>query len=310
MKRDKENGMNWWQRNTEPLRRRIINFLGFHLTKPLRSYEVRIPNDMAALKANLVPGDIVLVEGDQRISQVIRYLTQSSWSHAAMYIGDELRRFQPEAAARYDEEFGSESRHLVIEALENGVVCSPISKYSRYNIRVCRPRGLQKEHLEQIVREVSGQLGIPYNMRHILDLGRYLFPVSLIPRRYRRAALRYGGELTEVICTTMLARAFGRVGYPIVPRVTLNEMTAELPTGWLARLRRPRTAGYRALYEKENPAMITPRDFDLSPYFDIVKFNHATATSFDYRRIEWAEGAPVVTPAPTETTEPETQVAA
>jgi len=41
------------------------------------------------------------------------------------------------------------------------------------------------------------------------------------------------------------------------------------------------------------PALITPRDFDLSPYFEIVKFNHLALGKFDYRRIEWAsDGEP------------------
>ena len=33
------------------------------------------------------PGDILLVEGNQRVSSAIKYLTQSTWSHAAFYLG-------------------------------------------------------------------------------------------------------------------------------------------------------------------------------------------------------------------------------
>jgi hypothetical protein len=279
--------MSWSDRVLEPLRRRVIAFLARLLAQPLRTYEQRIPNDVAALKAQLRPGDVILVEGDQRISQVIRYLTQSSWSHSAMYIGDELRRLRPDLAESLVAEHGAEASFLVIEALETGVTCAPITKYTRHNIRVCRPRGLRREDVEQILHELVGQLGKPYNVRHVLDLARYLFPVSLIPRRYRRAALRHGGELTEVICSTMLARALAQVGFPILPRVTLDEVPA---TGsWLRRLARRPPSSYRALYQKEDPALITPRDFDLSPYFDIVKFNHATAGRFDYRRITWAD---------------------
>lgn len=298
----------------EPLRKRIISFLGQQLAQPLRTYEQRIPNDVAALKGQLRPGDVILVEGDQRVSQVIRYLTQSSWSHSAMYIGDELRRLRPDLAETFVAEHGAEASHLVIEALESGVSCAPITKYTRHNIRVCRPRGLRREDVEQVLHELAGQLGKPYNVRHILDLARYFFPVSLIPRRYRRAALRHGGELTEVICSTMLARALAGVGFPIVPRVTLDEVQ---PTGsWLRRLTRQTTPSYRALYQKEDPALITPRDFDLSPYFDIVKFNHATAGRFDYRRITWADpqggalpDAAATATSPDTPNEPETSAA-
>ena len=74
------------------MRRRVVAVLQRHLTKPLRSYEQRIPNSLANLKEQLRTGDVILVEGDQRVSQVIRYLTQSSWSHSALYVGDDVRK--------------------------------------------------------------------------------------------------------------------------------------------------------------------------------------------------------------------------
>jgi hypothetical protein len=276
-----------WQLRSA-MRRRVVAVLQRHLTKPLRSYEQRIPNSLANLKEQLRPGDVVLVEGDQRVSQVIRYLTQSSWSHSALYVGDELRRFKPELAESVLAKYGVEARHLLIEAtVEDGVSCVPVAKYVKYNLRVCRPCGLRRADLDRILAEVASQLGRGYNVRHIFELGRYFFPVSLIPRRFRRAALAYGGETTRrVICTTMLARAFAHVGYPIVPRVTLNEVAT--PHTWLGRLVGRNGNSVHALYSKENPALITPRDFDLSPYFEIVKFNHLALGRFDYRRIEWA----------------------
>ena len=66
-------------------RRKVINEAAKLLMKPLGNYVVRVPNDLTVLKATLAKGDVLLVEGDQRISQVIRYLTQSSWSHCALY---------------------------------------------------------------------------------------------------------------------------------------------------------------------------------------------------------------------------------
>jgi hypothetical protein len=273
------------------MRRRVVAVLRRHLTKPLRSYEQRIPNSLPNLKLHLRPGDVILVEGDQRVSQVIRYLTQSSWSHSALYIGDELRRFKPALADALLAEHGDEARCLVLEAtVEHGVACAPVAKYINYNMRVCRPRGLRRQDLDHVLEEVTGQIGRGYNVRHIFELGRYFFPVGLIPRRFRRAALTYGGETTRrVICTTMLARAFARVGYPIVPRVTLDEVPA--PHTWLGRLVGRNGHSVRALYRKEDPALITPRDFDLSPYFEIVKFNHLAGGKFDYRRIEWTNDA-------------------
>ena len=270
-------------------RRRVIDVLTKLLTKPLRSYEQRIPNNLKNLKEHLRVGDVVLVEGDQRISQVIRYLTQSSWSHSALYIGDELRRFKPGLADALVGEHGDEARHMVIEAVEGeGVVCSPIAKYVRHNLRVCRPRSLRREDLDRVLLQVVGQLGVPYSVRHVFDLARYFFPVSLIPGRFRRAALEYGGQSRKVICSTLLAHAFAHVGYPIVPRVTIDEV--EHNGSWLHRLVGRNGHGTRALYREGNLSLISPRDFDLSPYFEIVKFNHLAGGKFDYRRIEWANG--------------------
>ena len=280
------------------MRQRVLTLFVRLLTKPSRTYDQRVPNSLANLKAHLRKGDVILVEGDQRISQVIRYLTQSSWSHSALYIGDELHRLPPALAAGLVAEHGAEARYLVIEALAgNGVVCTPIAHYVRLNLRVCRPRGLRREDLDHIVLEVIGQLGTPYGVRHLLDLGRYLFPVSFIPRRFRRAALHFGRR-SEVICSTMLARAFANVGYPVLPRVSIDEIAPH--TTWLRRLLGRNGHGARALYCEEDPALITPRDFDLSPYFDIIKFNHLAGNSFDYRRIEWATGpeTPDRAPAP------------
>jgi hypothetical protein len=38
-----------------------------------------------------------------------------------------------------------------------------------------------------------------------------------------------------------------------------------------------------------HPTLITPRDFDLSPFFEIVKLNPVAKGEFDYSRILWAE---------------------
>src|ERR1700685_4836173 len=43
--------------------------------------------DLALMSQILKPADVVLVEGKRRISTAIKYLTQSSWSHAALYVG-------------------------------------------------------------------------------------------------------------------------------------------------------------------------------------------------------------------------------
>lgn len=268
------------------LRDRVIEAAGRVLTKPRRRYRLLHPNDVGNLRRAVRKGDVVLVEGDQRVSEVIKYLTQSSWSHAALYVGDELLRRFPARRQALVDQHGIEAEHMIVEALmEGGVIASPLVKYASLNLRVCRPRGLRADDLARVVDEVTGQLGHTYDVQNVLDLARYFFPVTLIPSRFRRTALEAGGGLTtDVICSSMIGRAFQNVGFPILPAV---EPAPPERQGWLDWLRRRKTH-YPVLFHRQRETLITPRDFDLSPYFDVVKFNAVELGAFDYRRIRWA----------------------
>ena len=203
------------------LRQAIIKQFVALLTKPLKNYAVRFPNNLEALKSQIRKGDVLLVEGSQRISEVVKYLTQSSWSHSAIYIGDELIRGNHPLAEQARTAFGDDARFLLVEALvEEGVVLSPLSKYVEYNIRLCRPYNLQPQDCQVLLDDVISQLGYTYDLQNIFDLGRYFLPVSLVPRRFRRRALHFGSGLpTQVICSSMIASAFGKARFPILPHV-------------------------------------------------------------------------------------------
>jgi hypothetical protein len=270
------------------LRQRIVRLATRLLTKPLQRYQRPARNDLASLRRCIKKGDIVLVEGDQRVSEVIKYLTQSSWSHSAIYIGDELWRRNPEARAELKAQFGEDAQHLIVEALvEEGVVASGLSKYIEFNIRVCRPGELHRDDLQTVMTEVISQIGFRYDIRNLIDLARYFLPVSLVPRRFRRTALAFGSGLpTQVICSSMIARAFGKVRYPILPEVTpTGELEPLRLRDWVAR--RPRQNG--SLFRPRPATLISPRDFDISPYFEIVKFNVLAGMRFNYRKIRWIE---------------------
>jgi hypothetical protein len=268
------------------LRTKLYQVLARQLTKPRGRYHLAYPNNAAALQAALQPADVLLVDGDQRISIVIQCLTQSSWSHAALYVGDEPWRRWPERRPELEARFGADARALLVEALLEGVVLAPLSKYLSQNLRICRAQGLRPEHARRVVDEVLAQLGAGYDVRNLLELARYFFPVTVIPRRFRRRALELGSPLTrEVICSAMIARAFHNVGFPILPEVSWRE--APQHQGWLSRLRIVR-APYPAVFRHEPPRLVTPRDFDLSPFFAVVKPNGLAVPRFDYRRIRWA----------------------
>jgi hypothetical protein len=231
---------------------------------------------------------VVLVDGDQRVSQAIKYLTMSSWSHSAIYVGDALLRRDAAMRADVQRRFGREAKHLIVEALvDKGVVVSPLVKYIDLNVRICRPAGLKPHDCETVLDYVIARIGLPYDRRNFWDLTRYLLPFHMIPSGLKEDALHFGsGRETETICSSLLAEAFGKVRFPILP-VPLRRK----PHTVGARLRqqilgRPTRRAYSGLLRARHPTLCVPRDFDLSPYFEIVKFN-ARDAAFDYRRLEW-----------------------
>jgi hypothetical protein len=272
------------------------------LTKPINTYALHIPNDIAALKRHIRKGDVILVEGNERISECIKYLTQSSWSHSALYVGDEPIRRNPEMKAPLVAQFGEDANFLVVEAIvEAGVVLSPLSKYRDFNLRVCRPFNLSSADLADVMDEALRSVGNTYDLRNVIDLARYFLPVSLVPARFRRQALQFGsGEPTRVICSSVIASSFHRVKFPIVPNYEHVAAPATPPPPPKRKLwpigSHSTTGGlqYGAL-RMVSPTLVTPRDFDLSPYFEIIKFNIIENMRFDYHKILWADDAP---PAP------------
>jgi hypothetical protein len=225
-----------------------------YLTGTVSNYQRRVPNSLPRLVQTLRPGDVLLVEGNARISQIIMYMTQSSWSHAAMYMGDALLRYGGAEADLALERFGPEAAQLLIESdLREGVAVVPLSHYLDQNLRICRPVGLRPESLDRVLTEMLQHLGVKYDHRNALDLARYLIPFHLVPRWFRRRSLYLGSSSSrEIICSALIAKAFYRVGLTIQP-----------PLHAPARRGDP--------LQVRHPSYIMPRDFDLSANFQILK---------------------------------------
>jgi hypothetical protein len=219
------------------------------------------------LAAALRPGDVLLVAGNTRISVAIKYLTQSSWSHAALYVGDALG---PPTE-------GEEPKVLIEADIQEGVRAVPLSLYANMDTRICRPVGLSGEDVGRVIDYAVARIGHRYDMKNVLDLARYLFPTPPVPARWRRRLLALGsGDPSRAICSTLIAQAFNALRYPILPEVTLER------NGDAAR-----TDCIQEVMHIRDHSLYTPRDFDISPYFEVVK--PALARGFDYRRLAWAE---------------------
>ena len=98
--------------------------LARYLERPSRKYVTFSVTPIEKLRASLRLGDVLLVEGDRRISVAIKYLTQSTWSHAAFYVGEDWS-----GAA----DGTSEPRSLIEADLQDGVIAVPLAKYEALN---------------------------------------------------------------------------------------------------------------------------------------------------------------------------------
>jgi hypothetical protein len=184
--------------------------LARYLSKPRTGLASVHTSDPALLALALRPGDVLLVDGDSRLSTCIKYLTQSNWSHSALYIGDALGPPPP----------GEEARVLIEADINDGVRAVPLSAYTGFPTRICRPLALREEDRRRLVRYAVSRIGHRYDLQNVIDLARYLLPVVPVPARMRRRLLAFGsGDPTRAICSTLIAQAFQSIGYPVLPRV-------------------------------------------------------------------------------------------
>jgi hypothetical protein len=92
------------------------------------------------------------------------------------------------------------------------------------------------------------------------------------------------GDPTRIICSALIAQAFEHVRYPILPKIThVESETAR-----------------RDILEIRHSSLYAPRDFDISPYFQLVK--PTVEAGFDYRRLAWADRPETFEPADAEPT--------
>jgi len=250
---------------------KISGFAGRWLAKfleqPLRSYQPFSINNTETLRRCMQPGDVLLVEGNLRISGAIKYLTQSTWSHAAMYVGDSLGKDNPEG----------ELLDLIEADLTKGVIALPLSSYATFNTRICRPVHLTREDQKILVQFMCESLGNEYDLKNVIDLMRYLLPTPPVPVSWRRRMLAFGsGDPTRAICSTLIAKAFQGIRYPILPEIKHELVKTDAGCVY----------SEKEILHIRHHSLFTPRDFDISPYFEVVK--PTLETGFDYKKLNWA----------------------
>lgn len=237
-----------------------------------RPYEGAPMCDFERICYEVRPCDVLLIEGRSRVSDIIRGITQSSWSHAALYIGRihdvEDPKIRNLLLTHYK---GSPDTQLLIEGIMGkGTIISKLSTYEKDHIRLCRPKGLSRRDAQQVMSFAIHKLGTEYDVRQAVDLARFLLPWSIMPRNFRSKLFEHhAGESVKTVCSSMIAEAFASVEFPILPLV---KHTADQGIELIAR----------------NPKLYSPRDFDYSPYFDIIKYPYVEFADYAmYRKLPW-----------------------
>ena len=161
----------------------------------------------------------------------------------------------------------------------HGVLLVPLSKYAHFNTRICRPVGLSSDECQKVIDYALARVGTQYDTRQIFDLARYLFPYPPVPVFLRRRLLAIGsGDPTKAICSTLIAESFASIHYPILPE---NVDGASY--------------GVAPFVESESDhirrhGLYTPRDFDISPYFTVIK--PTIENGFNFHNLKWIPDKP------------------
>lgn len=135
----------------------------------------------------LNPGDVILHSNRKfnLVSAGIRAITHSPVSHASIYFGS--------------------GRHMLIEALDNGIVERPIDAYLNNDamLRVFRFKRLTVDSMEVVKAYMRGCVGKPYDWGNVL-------------------AFLWGGQTNsqgKLFCSELAVRAYAEAGITISKKV-------------------------------------------------------------------------------------------
>lgn len=256
----------------------LANWLVTKLSRVLMKESPREPSylcDFDRITHELRPADVILIEGHSANSRVIKRLTQSSWSHAALFIGRIHDIEDVTLRELVHKSYKGPARdQLIIESiLGKGTVIHPLTYYEGKHIRICRPAGLLHSDAQKVIGYAVRHIGKSYNLRHLIDLGRFLLASKFIPRRWKSTLFDYEpGQATQDICSSMIAAAFSSVNFPVLPLIREDEKQ-------------------NVEFIRRNPKLFTPSDFDYSPYFNIIKYPLLPLSgSAPYRNLPWKDG--------------------
>ena len=169
---------------------------------------------------------------------------------------------------------------MLLEAdLLHGVWVVPLSLYEQCHTRICRPVGLGESDREAIISAGLGCVGHQYDLKNVIDLVRYLVrylvPTPPVPVRWRRRMIALGSgqptarDLLHAYCPVVSISELSHPATrraPPAPRPGCDDCVDEI------------------LHIRHH-SLFAPRDFDISPYFRVVK--PTVEAEFDFHTLVW-----------------------
>jgi hypothetical protein len=146
----------------------------------------------------------------------------------------------------------------VIDPLPStGTMLNTIDAFESLNIRVCRPMGLRETELQRVCSFAMSHLGRRYDHINVSNVLRSYFGK-------KRDASEFLGDISasNEVCSGLIAEAFDQVGFVVLDGVNFSQ--------------------------------IVPGDFDLSPYFEIVKISQARPARPEKARV-WGKTDDTIT---------------
>ena len=235
--------------------KRILAFFVAWLNRQKEPKEHAL-SDFDRTKAELKPGDVILVEGRSTVARKLRTITLSRWTHSCLYIGRPLDIADQDLRDTLSNFFRSANdTPLVIETrIGFGVSVRPLLELENDHLRICRPKGLPTKDVQQAIRYAISHLGHYTEGTHLFDLTRFMVPWNLVPSAWRLGLFRrWPGLHTRNVSASFMAETFGYIQFPIYPlvKISTNEGTQLL---------------------RRHPRLCMPFEIDMSPNFEIVKY--------------------------------------
>ncbi|MGR9108566.1 MAG: YiiX/YebB-like N1pC/P60 family cysteine hydrolase [Gammaproteobacteria bacterium] len=182
------------------------------------SREKASTSDLSRIIREIRPGDVLVIEGRSFFSRLVMLFTRSPWTHCALYVGhsaDILKHQHKRIAEESDPH--SHGAWLIEANLGEGVVASPLEKYARHNVRICRPRNLSTRARQKAISKALSYLDDKYNLLLIFRLAAYLMVRWAFQFDDRGISHLFWDTSRRVICTSLIWRSFYSVRFVVFP---------------------------------------------------------------------------------------------